>query len=183
MRRVLAGNSGIMTGLDYRGVEVLAAYEPISILDLGLVGKMDISEIRRPFMKAGLIAFGTTILVIFIASRLFFRVSRPIENIIDKQAHGGFQCDVRLRGTDSADSECGSKGLRIHRDSQAGSQHRKVRGVVNTRILNHLFTERGDRYWNILQALRTFRSSNNYFLQCARLRDRLRACASDKQDR
>ncbi len=75
-----------MTGLDYRGVEVLAAHEPISILDLGLVGKMDISEIRKPFVKTGLIALGMTILVIFIASRLFFRVSRPIEHIIDQQA-------------------------------------------------------------------------------------------------
>jgi PAS domain S-box-containing protein len=86
MRRALSGKSGVMTGLDYRGVEVLAAYEPISILDLGLVGKMDISEIRKPFVKAGLIALGMTILIIFIASRLFFRVSRPIEHIIDQQA-------------------------------------------------------------------------------------------------
>jgi two-component system sensor kinase FixL len=86
MRRALSGNSGVMTGLDYRGVEVLAAHEPISILDLGLVGKMDISEIRKPFVKTGLIALGMTILVIFIASRLFFRVSRPIEHIMDQQA-------------------------------------------------------------------------------------------------
>jgi two-component system sensor kinase FixL len=86
MRRALSGKSGVMTGLDYRGVEVLAAYEPISILDLGLVGKMDISEIRKPFVKAGLIALGMTVLIIFIASRLFFRVSRPIEHIIDQQA-------------------------------------------------------------------------------------------------
>ena len=86
MRRALSGKSGVMTGLDYRGVEVLAAHEPVSILDLGLVGKMDISEIRKPFVITSLIAFGTTILVIFIASRLFFRVSRPIEHIIDQQA-------------------------------------------------------------------------------------------------
>jgi PAS domain S-box-containing protein len=86
MRRALSGESGVMTGLDYRGAEVLAAHEPVSNLDLGLVGKMDISEIRRPFVITSLVAFGTTILIIFIASRLFFRVSRPIEHIIDKQA-------------------------------------------------------------------------------------------------
>jgi len=86
MRRVLAGESGTMTGLDYRGVEVLAAYEPISILDLGLVAKIDTSEIRAPFVKAALFAFATTLLVIFIASRFFFRVSRPIEHIIEEQA-------------------------------------------------------------------------------------------------
>jgi PAS domain S-box-containing protein len=86
MRRVLAGKSGVMTGLDYRGVEVLAAYEPISNLDLGLVAKIDTSEIRRPFIRAALFAFGITLLVIFIASRFFFRVSRPIERVIDEQA-------------------------------------------------------------------------------------------------
>jgi two-component system CheB/CheR fusion protein len=85
-RRALSGKSGVMTGLDYRGVQVLAAYEPIAILHLGLVAKMDLSEIRQPFMNAGLLAFALTLLVIFIASRLFFDVLRPIEKIIDQQA-------------------------------------------------------------------------------------------------
>jgi PAS domain S-box-containing protein len=86
MRQALSGNSGILTGLDYRGVEVLAAYEPVSILDMGLVAKIDISEIRRPFIQAGLIAISVAMLVIFVASRLFFRISRPIEQAIDQQA-------------------------------------------------------------------------------------------------
>jgi two-component system CheB/CheR fusion protein len=86
MRLALSGKSGVTTALDYRGVQVLAAYEPVSILNLGLVAKMDLSEIRRPFIVTGLLAFGMTILVIFIASRLFIRVSRPIEQIIDQQA-------------------------------------------------------------------------------------------------
>jgi two-component system CheB/CheR fusion protein len=86
MRQVLSGKSGVITGLDYRGEEVLAAYEPVSILDLGLVAKMDTSEIRRPYIHAGLIAIGAAMLVIFIASRLFLRVSRPIEQAMDQQA-------------------------------------------------------------------------------------------------
>jgi PAS domain S-box-containing protein len=86
MRLALSGKSGVTTALDYRGVQVLAAYEPVSILNLGLVAKMDLSEIRKPFIVTGLLAFGMTILVIFIASRLFIRVSRPIEHIIDQQA-------------------------------------------------------------------------------------------------
>ena len=86
MRRALAGKSGVLTGLDYRGVEVLAAHEPVSILDLGLVAKIDTSEIRKPFVHAGLLAIGVAMLVIFIASRLFFRISKPIEQAIDQQA-------------------------------------------------------------------------------------------------
>jgi PAS domain S-box-containing protein len=85
MRLALSGKSGFMTGLDYRGVEVLAAHEPVSILNLGLVAKMDISEIRAPFLRAGLIAVAVAMLVIFLASRLFFRISRPIEEGIDRQ--------------------------------------------------------------------------------------------------
>ncbi len=86
MRQALSGESGVLTGLDYRGVEVLAAYEPVSILDMGLVAKIDISEIRWPFIQAGLIAISVAMLVIFVASRLFFRISRPIEQAIDQQA-------------------------------------------------------------------------------------------------
>ena len=86
MRHALSGESGVLTGLDYRGVEVLAAYEPVSILDLGLVAKIDTSEIRRPFIHAGLIAISVAMLVIFIASRLFLRISRPLEQAMDQQA-------------------------------------------------------------------------------------------------
>ncbi len=85
-RRALSGRSGVLTGLDYRGVEVLAAYEPVSILDLGLVAKIDTSEIRRPFIQAGLVSIMVALLVIFIASRVFFRISKPIEAAIDRQA-------------------------------------------------------------------------------------------------
>ncbi len=86
MRRALSGLSGVFTGLDYRGVQVLAAHEPISILDLGLVAKIDTSEIRAPFIRAALIAIGVAILVIFLASRLFYRIARPIEEAIEQQA-------------------------------------------------------------------------------------------------
>jgi two-component system CheB/CheR fusion protein len=86
MRRALSGLSGVFTGLDYRGVQVLAAHEPISILDLGLVAKIDTSEIRAPFIRAGLIAIGVAMLVIFLASRLFYRIARPIEEAIEQQA-------------------------------------------------------------------------------------------------
>ncbi|MEM7565297.1 MAG: PAS domain S-box protein, partial [Pseudomonadota bacterium] len=86
MRHALSGESGVIIGLDYEGTRVLAAYEPIPASNLGLVAKIDISDIRAPFIKAGLIAILAAMLIIFIASRWFFQVARPIMQAIDRQA-------------------------------------------------------------------------------------------------
>ena len=86
MRRALAGHSGTLVGLDYRGVEVLAAHEPVAMLDLGIVAKIDLAEIRAPFLRAGSIVGGTALLLIATGILLFFRVSKPIlQRIADSE--------------------------------------------------------------------------------------------------
>lgn len=84
-RLALAGQSGFVVGPDYRGVEVLAAYEPVSLLDLGLVVKINIDEVRAPFITWGLLSMALATIIVFIASRIFFRVARPIETSIARQ--------------------------------------------------------------------------------------------------
>ena len=86
MRRALSGASGIVSALDYRGEEVLAAYEPIASLNLGLVTKIDFSEIRRPYIQAAVIALGAGLLVTLIACLLYFRFLRPYQQASLQQA-------------------------------------------------------------------------------------------------
>jgi len=70
--------SGTVVGLDYRGVIVLAAYEPVGLLGQGIVAKIDLSEIRAPFMRAGTVAAFFGLLVITVGAGLFLRVSQPM---------------------------------------------------------------------------------------------------------
>jgi PAS domain S-box-containing protein len=78
MRLALKGLSGTIIGLDYRGEIVIAAYEPVAILNMGLVVKIDLEEFRKPFIQTGL----TTIVIAFIlilgATAIFFRLGQPI---------------------------------------------------------------------------------------------------------
>ena len=78
MRRALLGQSGSMIGLDYRGIGVVAAHEPVAELGLGIVAKIDIAEVRAPFIKAGLYAMGSALSVILFSTALFLRISNPI---------------------------------------------------------------------------------------------------------
>jgi signal transduction histidine kinase len=78
MRMALLGRSGTVVGLDYRGEVVMAAHEPVAELDLGIVAKIDLSEIRAPFFKAGAIAGLFTILVVLAGVSLFIKITNPM---------------------------------------------------------------------------------------------------------
>jgi len=78
MRRALLVQSGVMQGQDYRGIEVLAAYEPVDVLNFGIVAKIDLAEIRAPFIRAALVTWLISLIVIFLGSILFRKISNPI---------------------------------------------------------------------------------------------------------
>jgi len=75
MRRALQNDSGTITALDYRGVMVLAAFEPINIgaKRFGIVAKIDLSEVRKPYIKAGILALLAALGIIGIGTYLFTR--------------------------------------------------------------------------------------------------------------
>lgn len=82
MRCALSGKSGTLIGLDYRGVTVLAAYEPVIVpewnMTLGIVAKIDLAEIRAPFLRAGAVAGVGALLLVSLGTILFVRISTPI---------------------------------------------------------------------------------------------------------
>ena len=85
MRRALSGKSGTIVGLDYRGQKVLAAYEPVAELNLGIVAKIDLSEIRAPFIKAALLSGLSAIVVVILGAGLFLKITNPILRKLDEK--------------------------------------------------------------------------------------------------
>ncbi len=78
MRLALSGRSGTVIGLDYRGETVLAAYEPVAELDLGVVAKVDLAEVRAPFVRAGWLSGILGIVVVAVGAAIFIKVTNPI---------------------------------------------------------------------------------------------------------
>ncbi len=83
MKKALQGHSGVMTGIDYRGVEVLAAFEPVALTDMGIVVKMDIAEIRAPFIRAGVISAFGGFIVIMVGGTIFLRISESFTSELE----------------------------------------------------------------------------------------------------
>ena len=101
MRRALSGNSGTVIGLDYRGEKVLAAHEPVAVLGLGIVAKMDMSEIRAPFVKAGITALLVALIVIMVGTYIFIRISDPIIQRLGKDLAQRVKAEEALKRYES----------------------------------------------------------------------------------
>jgi PAS domain S-box-containing protein len=87
MRRALRGERGTMIGADYSGTEVLAAYEPVAELGMGIVAKIDAAEVRAPFVHAALVAAGAGSVVVLLGAVLFGALTNPAIRRLERSEH------------------------------------------------------------------------------------------------
>ncbi|MBF0189725.1 MAG: response regulator [Magnetococcales bacterium] len=66
--------SGVMIGVDYQGTEVLAAYDYIAPLDLGMVIKINMDELRAPVMESVARTVMFTLLLLGVGGVVFIRI-------------------------------------------------------------------------------------------------------------
>ncbi|MDV7339612.1 PAS domain S-box protein [Terasakiella sp. A23] len=78
MHQAIKARTGTMIGHDYRGVEVLAAYTPINILNLGLVAKIDMAEIQKPFIAHAVQFLLVSVFIIIVGSFAFLHITNPL---------------------------------------------------------------------------------------------------------
>ena len=158
MQLALSGRSGIIVGADYRGERVLAAYEPVALLDLGLVAKIDLSEIRAPFVRAGMTTFAMTFGLVLIGTILFFRITRPLltklqererllDNVLENIPHFVFWKDrdsiylgcnrqfAKVAGVDSPAAIVGKTDYELAWETAEADFYRNVdRAVMESRV-------------------------------------------------
>lgn len=147
MRLALQGKSGVTTAIDYRGVEVLAAYEPVDILNLGIVAKTDMAEVRAGYIKAFVYAAVIGLLVVGLGTQALLRTVMPwtralqeseesFRLLLNSTAEGILGIDengkccfanpaaIRMLGYDSAEELCQLPFLQI-----SGEEHPALRTI------------------------------------------------------
>lgn len=83
MLAALSGRTGQWSGRDHEGREVLAGYAPVPSLALGVVAKIEVSEVAEPFIQAakyaGLSALAAVLLGLLALQRLGGRIVDDLE--------------------------------------------------------------------------------------------------------
>lgn len=101
------GMTGAGRDLDYRGVDVLAAWYPIPSLEWGLVVKIDEAEAMAPVDEARritLFVVGALLVLAsaaaYLAAAVFMRPLRDLRSAADRISRGDFQVSLDIRSRD-----------------------------------------------------------------------------------
>ncbi len=78
LARAARGEAGWTVGVDRRGEEVLAAYDPVDDTPYVIIARIPVSELRRPYLDAALLAALAGVGVILAGAALFRRMTSPL---------------------------------------------------------------------------------------------------------
>lgn len=98
MDRAVEGETGWIVMTDYRGERVLAAFEPIAELDIGLVAKIDLAEVREPFVRT---AGSAALVALLIMLGGAYLVRRATNRIVSRMHHSERQLQLAMASTDT----------------------------------------------------------------------------------
>jgi len=152
-RRALAGQSGTVIGLDYRGETVLAAHEPVAFVDMGIVAKIDLAEVRAPFVRAGLWAAMVALVVVLSGTGFFFWIANPILRTLEARSRE-LELEVEQRKRAQA---------------QVANQRDQLRTQVETRTAELAeLTEEQRLILDTLEATVWYKDTENRFMRVNR---------------
>ena len=83
MRRALNGETGTVRGIDFRGNEVFSAYQSIPLLGVGMVAKINSSEIRAPLRGLGIVTAVLAIMAIMFGALVFRGILNPVKRVLE----------------------------------------------------------------------------------------------------
>lgn len=93
MKYALTEKNDTVIAADYKGTEVLAVYQYLPVLELGMVVKIDVSEVFAPIRKLGIIALtvgGACVVIVVATGVLFaFSIARPLQRLTEASMRFG----------------------------------------------------------------------------------------------
>ncbi len=143
MRCALEDRSGSLVGKDYRGTMVLAAYEPVAVLNLGVVAKIDVDEIRAPFLKAGLLSLCAVFGCIFVFMRI---VARILDDLVESRAMFGGILETAADSIISIDEKGIIQAFNAAAEDTLGFRAREVIGKNVSLLVPSPDSEKHDSY-------------------------------------
>ncbi len=94
LRLALSGQSGSVIGLDWRGETVLAAWQHLPELNLGLVAKIDLAEVRAPFFRTVTAAGGAALLLVLAGVAVLLRFNPFLRRMEEEKLRAQNYLDI-----------------------------------------------------------------------------------------
>ncbi len=145
MQQALLGYTGTMVDTDYRGTKVLAAHQPLTALQAGLVARVELARLRAPFIRAAGVTGALAVLAILLGAFFQFKVSgtlvRPLRDnehkfrlLLNSTGEGVYGIDMDGRCT-FANSACARLLGYTHTDDLLGRNMHNL--IHHTRADGH----------------------------------------------